>query len=301
MTEADKIQYRASLKHPDVEETLDLWFYRPMGFRVALLGRRLGWTPNQITVASIVLGIGCGLLCYPTDWRLNLIGMGLLVLADIGDSADGQLARLTQQYSQLGRILDGVAGDVWFITIYVCLALRLTPEWGSWAWLLASAAGACHSQQAAMADYYRQFHLLCAQGKAGSELDDAVAVAKQYADTSFRADPIQKVFLWFYRNYTSSQERLTPQLQSLRRALTLLPVDESSRLLAQLRPLSRPLMPIANALTFNCRAITLLVSLMLGQPWLYWVAELTLFNALAVFMLVSHERMSRRAVRTLQL
>lgn len=297
MTAEDKIQYQDSLKHPDVEEPIDLWFYRPVGFRVALLGRRWHWTPNQITIASIFLGVGCGLLCYPADWKYNLLGILLLVLADIGDSADGQLARLTHQYSQLGRILDGAAGDFWFASIYICIALRLTPEWGVWAWALAIVAGACHSQQAAMADYYRQFHLLCVKGKGGSELDDAAEVNRQYEALRFADDPIQKVFLWFYRNYTRGQESLTPQLQRLRRA--------TENLLAgnwhpeQLRHESLPLMPIANALTFNCRAITLFLALMVGMPWLYWVAELVLFNAMAVYMVVRHERMCRRAVDSL--
>ena len=153
MTEADKIQYRASLKHPDVEEPIDLWFYRPVGFRVALLGRRFGWTPNQITIASIFLGVGCGILCYPQDLWINLLAIVLLILADIGASADGQLARLTHQYSQLGRILDGAAGDFWFAAIYIAIALRLTPEWGIWCWVMAIITGICHAQQAAMADY----------------------------------------------------------------------------------------------------------------------------------------------------
>lgn len=297
MTAEDKILYQASLKHPDVEEPIDLWFYRPLGFRLALLGRRWHWTPNQITIASIFLGVGCGLLCYPTDWKLNLLGILLLVLADIGDSADGQLARLTHQYSQLGRILDGAAGDFWFASIYICIACRLTPDWGVWAWVLAIVSGACHSQQAAMADYYRQFHLLCVKGKDRSELDDASVVDRQYKALRFADDPIQKVFLWFYRNYTRGQESLTPQLQRLRRA--------TENLLAgnwhpeQLRLESLPLMPIANALTFNCRAITLFLALMVGMPWLYWVAELVLFNAMAVYMVVRHERMCRRAVDSL--
>ena len=310
MTEADKIQYRASLKHPDVEEPIDLWFYRPVGFRVALLGRRFGWTPNQITIASIFLGVGCGILCYPQDLWLNLLAIVLLILADIGDSADGQLARLTHQYSQLGRILDGAAGDFWFAAIYIAIALRLTPEWGIWCWVMAIVTGVCHAQQAAMADYYRQFHLFCVNGKQGSELDDAGDVARQYAETKFSADPVLKVFLWFYRNYTKGQERLTPQFQKLRRRLR--EVLEGSKGLKGLkgsnglagfwqdmRQQSLPLMPIANALTFNCRAITLFIALMLGMPWLYWAVELTLFNALAFYMVYRHEKMCRRALEQL--
>lgn len=280
-------QYQASLKHPDVEETIDLWFYRPVGFRLALFGKRLHWTPNQITVASIFLGIGCGLLLYPNIWWINLIGLLLLVMADVCDSADGQLARLTQQYSQLGRILDGAAGDFWFISIYVSLCLRLMPEWGLWCWVLAILAGVSHSQQSAMADYYRQFHLLCVSGRSGSELDDAATVSAQYDHLRMADDPVQKIFLWFYRNYTYSQERLTPQLQCLRR----LTFDSQS-----IRPYTRPLMPIANALTFNCRAITLSLSVLLGLPWLYWVIEVTLFNALAFYMVSRHEAICRRFI-----
>ena len=57
-----------------------------------------------------------------------------------------------------------------------------------------------------------------------------------------------------------------------------------------------PLMPIANALTFNCRAITLFIALMLGMPWLYWAAELTIFNALCIYMVCRHEAMCRKAL-----
>ena len=293
MTPADRAQYQASLKHPDVEETIDLWFYRPVGFRVAMLGRRFGWTPNQITIASIFLGMGCGLLCYPADVWLNLLGILLLVMADVCDSADGQLARLTQQYSQLGRILDGAAGDFWFVTIYVCLALRLTPEWGIWCWLLAIAAGICHSQQSAMADLYRQVHLLCVKGRSGSELESASAVAAQYAALRFADDPVQKVFLWFYRNYTRSQERLSPALCRLRQQRT-----EGTLLPKWGVDVSRRLTPIANILTYNWRAITLFLSLMIGLPWIYWVMELTVFNALCAFMVIKHESVCRIVLRS---
>ena len=63
-----------------------------------------------------------------------------------------------------------------------------------------------------------------------------------------------------------------------------------------LRQQSLPLMPIANALTFNCRAITLFIALMLGMPWLYWAAELTIFNALCIYMVCRHEAMCRKAL-----
>lgn len=294
----DKKLYQASLKHPDVEEPIDLWFYRPMGFRLALLGRRFHWTPNQITVASIFLGIGCGLLCYPQQWWLNLLGILLLVLADICDSADGQLARLTRQYSPLGRILDGAAGDVWFIVIYFAIFFRLFPVWGWWGLALGIVAGLSHRQQAALADYYRQIHLFMVRAASSSsqimcELSVADQEQQKLQSLSFRRQPIETLFQWFYVGYTRFQEGQTPQWQVLRRRL---PDVLSPAFAEQFRQQSRPLMPMANALTFNCRAITLFLSLMLGMPWLYWVMEVTVFNGLYYYMNHKHEQICRQAL-----
>ena len=48
-----KKQYKDSLKSMDTEETIDLMFYRPIGFAWAVLCAKLGITPNVITIASI--------------------------------------------------------------------------------------------------------------------------------------------------------------------------------------------------------------------------------------------------------
>lgn len=297
MTTQEKQQYQASLKHPDVEEPIDLCFYRPLGFRLALVGRRLHWTPNQITIASIFLGIGCGLLCYPQEWWINGIAILLLILADICDSADGQLARLTHQYSQIGRILDGAAGDVWFITIYFAIFFRLFPEWGWWGLLLGILAGLSHRQQAALADYYRQIHLMMCNISLGSaqtlsEFTTFDQEQEKMAHLSFRRQPIETVFQWFYLGYTRFQESQTPRWQELKSKLNE-QKSLTSNLAEEFRLKSKPLMPIANALTFNCRAITLFVSLMLGMPWLYWMAEITLFNVLYYYMNHKHENLCR--------
>ena len=117
-------EYRKSLKSMDTEEHIDLAFYRPIGFMWARLAARVGVTPNAITIASIFLGVGAGILFYYPQLWINVIGMLLLVWANSFDSADGQLARLTKQYSRLGRILDGLSGDFWFAAIYIAIVLR---------------------------------------------------------------------------------------------------------------------------------------------------------------------------------
>ena len=178
--------YKDSLKSLDTEEHIDLFFYRPIGYAWACLAKKLGITPNAITIASIFLGIGAGIAFYFNDLWVNVVGMLLLVWANSFDSADGQLARMTKQYSPLGRILDGMSGDIWFITIYLCICLRenATSAFFSehpWLiWLIASVSGICHAKQAAMADYYRQFHLFFLKGKEGSELDSTEDLAAKF-------------------------------------------------------------------------------------------------------------------------
>ena len=119
-----KAEYKASLKSADTEEHIDLCFYRPIGFAWAYLFRKLHVSPNAVTIASIFIGVFAGVCMYPVNIWINIAGILLLIWANSYDSADGQLARLTKQYSQLGRILDGMAGDFWFISIYVAICLR---------------------------------------------------------------------------------------------------------------------------------------------------------------------------------
>ena len=167
---------KASMKSDETEEWLDIHFTRPIGLAFALLWHRLGVTPNTITLLSIVLGIAAGAMFYFQNLYYNIIGVILLILANLCDSTDGQLARLTNQRSMKGRCLDGFAGDTWFVAIYLAISLRLwhqpmpgtAEQWGPLALALAAIAGiVCHSQQSSLADYYRQIHLYFLKGKAG--------------------------------------------------------------------------------------------------------------------------------------
>ena len=300
-----KADYRASLKSSDTEEWFDLIFYRPIGYVVAIICRKLHIRPNAITIASIFLGIGAGIMLYFNNFWINLGGMLLLVMADIGDSADGQLARLTKQYSRLGRILDGLSGDIWFVAIYtaICLRENATSEFFSahvWViWTIAAVTGLCHATQAAMADYYRQFHLLFAKGISGSELEDsAAALWERYHALSWKKNFWQKLTLAFYSNYTTGQEKRTPRMQQLRR---LLNTRYGSRLpekfIHDFRLASRPLMKYTNILSFNTRAFALFIAAVcLRMPWIYFAFELTALNILLIYMMWRHERICKRFI-----
>ncbi|MDE5784959.1 MAG: CDP-alcohol phosphatidyltransferase family protein [Duncaniella sp.] len=300
--------YRDSLKSMDTEEHIDLAFYRPIGYMWACLAARLGVTPNAITIASIIIGIAAGVSFYFPQMWINIIGMILLVWANSFDSADGQLARMTKQYSRIGRILDGLSGDIWFATIYIAICLRenmtstffMAHPW--LIWTIAVVTGICHAKQAAMADYYRQFHLYFLKGKDGAELEDAAQLKRQMENDGSKVGFWKRLTMKVYYNYTLQQEATAPAMQKIRRELnTRFPsgdVPQSFR--DAFRVKSLPLMKYTNILSFNWRTIALFVSLFLKMPWLYFIFELTVLNILLIYMVVRHERICKSFVGQLE-
>lgn len=287
----------STLKSTDTEEFIDIHFYRPIGYRWALFFQKLGVTPNTVTIASIFLGIGAGICFYFDNIWISILGIFLLVWANSYDSADGQLARMTKQYSALGRVLDGFAGNLWFGSIYIAICLRLYPEWGGWIWVLACVTGYFHSKQAEMADYYRNVHLLFLKGKSGSELDNSAELTVKFNELSWKKNFWGKLVVFFYRNYTTDQENRSPRLQVLFRILK----DKFGEVAPEsfrkdFREKSLPLMKYTNILSFNTRAIALFVSILLGWPWLYFVFELTVLNILLVYMVTKHEKICKRFI-----
>lgn len=291
----------STFKSLDTEEWLDIHFTRPIGFLWARFFNHFNVHPNTVTIFSIILGVASAFMFYYPDLIHNIIGVLLLMWANFYDSADGQLARMTGKKTQLGRILDGSAGDIWFISIYAAICLRLSPQYGIWIWIIAFVSGViCHAKQCQLADYYRNIHLYFLKGKSGSELDNSVAIEAQYAALSWKGNLIFKIFLFFYKNYTTSQEKATPTFQCLKKAC-----DERfhgnlpQTLRNDFRAGSLPLIKYANILTFNTRAIVMYVTLLLNVPILYFIFEMTVMTALAFYMRARHEKLCKQLLTQL--
>ena len=174
-------------------------------------------------------------------------------------------------------------------------------DWGVWIWLLCAWAGLiCHGKQCQLADYYRNIHLYFLKGESGSELDNAAALRAEFRSLTWRKDGAWRLFLYFYGNYTHSQEQQTPALQAFKAKLDqrygrAIPAALAERF----RRGSLPLMKYANILTFNTRAIVLYISILVGQPWLYPLFEVTVMAALYYYMRARHERLCRELSATL--
>jgi len=302
MTKLNNSVFEQSLKSNDTEERLDIWFYRPIGLRIAKWCATLGITPNAVTITSIFFGVAAGILFYYPDLWINVIGMLLLIFANSLDSADGQLARLTDSKSRFGRILDGFAGDFWFASIHIALCLRLINEgWSEWIWLPGVLAGVSHVFQSAMADYYRNVHLYFIKGKAGSELDNTRDLKVDLAKMSWKKDFFRKFVLNGYTNYTKLQESLSPHLQELLRLVKnrfqeVIPVA----FIRKFRAKNKPIMKYTNIVQFNTRVIFLFLWLFIGEVWLYFVFDIFVLNPILIYMCKRQEKVSRYFVEQLQ-
>ena len=169
-------------------------------------------------------------------------------------------------------------------------------------WVIAVVTGICHAKQAAMADYYRQFHLYFLKGEEGSELDNGADMKKKCDELSWSGNFWQKLTLRTYTNYTLQQEATAPAMQKLRAELHRrfpdgrIPQDFRDAF----RRASLPLMKYTNILSFNWRTIALFTALFLAMPWLYFAFELVVLNILLIYMICRHERICRRFTRELQ-
>lgn len=291
---ADKTVFENSLKSNDTEEKIDIYFYRPIGLRIALFCQKVGLTPNTVTIISIFFGVAAGVLFYYPSLSINFIGMLLLMFANSLDSADGQLARLTNNKSRFGRILDGFAGDFWFASIHIAICLRAMNEgWSVAIWVLGILAGVSHMVQSAMADYYRNVHLFFIKGTNGSELDNSKDLQAEYDQLTWSKNAWIKFVSRGYLNYTKMQEHFSPQLQKLLTAVRTefkngLPLN----LIKDFRKKNKPLMKYTNIVQFNTRVIFLFLWLIIDYAWIYFLFDLFILNPILIYMCNRQEKVS---------
>lgn len=143
-----------AFKAREIEEFVDVYFFRRCGIVCAHAARLAGLSPTAVTWLALVAGaVGGGALASP---RYAWLGVALLVLHGILDSADGQLARMTGQSSEFGRFMDGVAGYVTHVAMYLGILASAFSRGLGWGLVaVAVVAGLSTIVHAQMYDYHR--------------------------------------------------------------------------------------------------------------------------------------------------
>jgi 1L-myo-inositol 1-phosphate cytidylyltransferase / CDP-L-myo-inositol myo-inositolphosphotransferase len=105
-------------------------------------------TPNQITLASIAVGLaGAASLLHPS-YEAGVLGTLLFLVSTILDGCDGEIARVKFRESPFGAKLDLVGDNLVHVFLFPCLAIRfwLAGEGGHFVWLgVVTLAGAAAS------------------------------------------------------------------------------------------------------------------------------------------------------------
>ncbi|MBP5425963.1 MAG: CDP-alcohol phosphatidyltransferase family protein [Prevotella sp.] len=313
-------KYRATLKSTDTEDWLDLHVIRPFCYYCAVFFAKFDIHPNTVTIWSMIIGaasaifFGCASFYYGGTMGLiyNIIAIVMLMVADILDCTDGQLARMTGKKSRIGRILDGVAGFTWFLPIYVILVWRFyqhhtiefgwlgiedTPENALIATAIVTVLGLISgfwgmAGQQRLADYYIQVHLFFLKGEKGSELDNSVQQQEIYDHMPPHTPAYERLFQKSYIDYTRKQEQITPQFQRL---LSKLREKYGStdnipqQVREEFRQKSLPVIFWNGLLTFNFRESWLFLFCLLDVPVCHFVFEIVAMGLLWKYVNLRHE------------
>ena len=288
----------ATYKSRELEGIIDLVFYRRIGFHLARFFARLNFTPAVVTVIGGVFGVVAGHLYFYSTLGLNIAGMVLHVIANIFDNVDGQLARLTNQQTRIGRILDPVVDHIVWLSIYIHLALRLQiGGFSSAIWILALVAGLSHGLQAGAADYCRNAYLYFGKGR--SAPDSVSSVQQEYRQCSWTTDGWRKLLLRLYLNATREQELILPSVTRLREvAERHLGETFPAWFQSDYRVLVLPTFKWWSLLMTNTRMLLLLVLFLVRQPvWFFWI-EITAGNLLLVYLILRQERIVRSVIHS---
>ena len=318
-------KFKATLKSSETEDWLDLHVIRPFCYYCAVFFAKFDIHPNTVTIWSMVIGAASafffaqGSFHYEGTWGLvmNIIAIVLLMVADIFDCTDGQLARMTGKKSRLGRILDGVAGFAWFIPIYHAIVWRFYQhhelEFG---WLgiedtqqnalivtaivyalgiISGIVGLAGQQR--LADYYIQVHLFFLKGEKGSELDNSKRQQEIYDQMDSNTPAVERYFQKSYIDYTKKQEATTPQFQRLLAKLRE-KFGSTDNMPAEVRQeihdASLPVMFWNGLLTFNFRSFWLFLFCLLDIPAVNFLFEIFAMGLLWMYVNRRHEAFCKR-------
>ncbi len=279
-----ELEARQVFKAWEIEENLDRYFCRPVAVVFTAAFRPLRITPNQVSLAGMLVGMASAAFLFSDSLPLRILSVILLWTSEVLDAADGQLARLQTEPSRYGRIVDGLCSMGVFFVLYTALAVGLQRSSPGWFYpLLATAAILTHSLQSSLYDFYRTEYIRIAKKRQAVDPDspDALRAAAAGAGPRSRAE---RLMLSGYIHYASRQMWTTPTYQPLARAIAAHfgsePVSEDFA--AEYARVQRGYVRWWNYLGSNTHLLVLCACILVRRlEWFLW-ANVVFFNLYAI-------------------
>ncbi|MDQ4087651.1 MAG: CDP-alcohol phosphatidyltransferase family protein [Pseudomonadota bacterium] len=276
----------------ELEDPLNRFIYHPLAARLARLLVPTGVTPNAVSVAGALMVWAAAWAYTMVAWPLGaLLGLAFHMLWHVVDGADGDLARLTGKSSPLGEMVDGACDYAGHAILYIALAAMLDDQLGIWSWLLGLAAAASHSLQTNHSETQRRSYLWWAYGvpwlKHAKAAEHEVFEGRNWFTTTFG---------WLARRYLAVANRMTPASAAIDQAIEAAAGDpRRTRLIRGLvRRASRRSLSLEKVVGANPRTIILGLSMALGTPLYFFLAETVLLNLLLIVSVRHHNKVGRR-------
>lgn len=265
----------------EIEDPTNLYFIHPISACLVPIFARLGITPNTVSLTGMVCGIAAGFAYYgySASWCAWL-GFVLMLCWHVMDGADGQLARLTKSYSELGKVLDGVCDYVTFTAVYVGLALAMSARLGGWVWWVVAFSGIAHALQSAVYEMQRQDYNFIGLGRLSASLPDMAEKPKGFAGSLHYI--YARIQIWGAGGAVVFR-------QSFFQLLAANP-EHADKLRIAYREAFAPAVRRWGLLGSNYRTLGLFIAALIKLPILYFFFELFGFSAILLLLLAAQRR-----------
>lgn len=271
----------------EIEEVTNLYIIHPISSWLTPRFARLGVPPNAVSLAGMAFGIAAGFAyAHYQSLACTLAGFALMIAWHVMDGADGQLARLTNAQSEMGKILDGICDYVTFIAVYVGLALAVSREQGAWVWVLVVAAGVAHALQSAAYEMQRQCYNFWGLGRQSAEVAKLGAPVRS-------SGPFGALYALYVRVQHLTAGVTADFHESVGLALASHP-DRAAAIRERYRAVFAPPLRRWAILSANYRTLGIFLAALAGRPLVYFGFELVGFSLILAVLLARQTARCRR-------
>lgn len=265
----------------EIEDPTNLYFIHPISAFLVPIFARIGITPNAVSLTGMGCGIAAGFAYYHYGARwCAILGFVLMLCWHVMDGADGQLARLTRSYSELGKVLDGICDYVTFAAVYIGLAAAMSAHSGGWVWWVVAISGLAHAVQSAVYEMQRQDYNFIGLGRQSASLPELDKKPRGFAGHLHRL--YARVQLWGSGGALAFR-------RDILHCLATAPA-QADELRASYRKFFAPVVRRWGILGANYRTLGLFIAAIIKLPILYFIFEIFGFSFILVLLLASQRR-----------
>ncbi len=268
----------------EIEEFTNLHIIHPISSWLVPKFIQLNITPNMVSSMGMACGATAGFCYYHyQNPFFAVLGFILMFMWHIFDGADGQLARATHNYSEIGKVIDGVCDYVTFISVYVGISLALSLTVGTNIWYLVIIAGLSHAVQSGAYELQRSEYDFWGKSKQSADLPSINKLIENGADRSLIGQLANQLHIGYIRMQFAFSGVDHNFRNSIKEILTLSP-EKNDEIRELYREIYAPAVNMWGILCANYRTFAIFIATISGEPIYYFWFEVIVLNLTLIFL-----------------